>query len=65
MNDEDRSQFWEDIYLANDTGWDLSGPTPVYVDLISKLKKGMFVSSAAEEDTMRSCLQKKVLMSQQ
>ena len=40
MNDEDQSQFWEDIYLADATGWDLSGPTPVYVDLISKLKKG-------------------------
>ena len=29
MYKEDRSQFWEDIYLADDAGWDLGGVTPV------------------------------------
>ena len=40
MKAEDRSQFWEDIYLAGDTGWDLSGPTPIYKNLANKLKTG-------------------------
>ena len=40
MKVEDRSQFWEDIYLAGDTGWDLSGPTPIYKNLANELKIG-------------------------
>ena len=27
-NSEDKSQFWENRYTENDTGWDLEGPTP-------------------------------------
>jgi len=38
-NIEDNAQFWEDIYLANDTGWDLGGPTPVFQNLTKYLKK--------------------------
>ena len=30
MNNEDNAKFWEDIYLADDTGWDLNGPTPIF-----------------------------------
>ena len=40
MKAEDRFQFWEDIYLAGDTGWDLSGPTPIYKNIANKLKTG-------------------------
>lgn len=29
-NKEDSSQFWEDIYLEDDAGWDLGGVTPVF-----------------------------------
>ncbi len=38
MNKEDNSQFWEDIYLENDTGWDLGGPTPIFSKIASKLE---------------------------
>ena len=40
MKAEDQSKFWEDIYIAEDTGWDLSGPTPVFHHLSSKLNIG-------------------------
>ena len=30
MYKEDSSQFWENIYLDNDTGWDLNGVTPIF-----------------------------------
>ena len=40
MKPEDQSKFWEDIYIAEDTGWDLSGPTPVFHHLSSKLNIG-------------------------
>ena len=38
MNKEDNSQFWEDIYLQNDTGWDLGGPTPIFSKIASELE---------------------------
>ena len=40
MHDEDQPQFWEDIYLADDTGWDLHGPTPVFEYLAESLDRG-------------------------
>ena len=40
MNEVDHSQFWEDIYLENDTGWDLKGVTPVFNSISNKLIKG-------------------------
>lgn len=33
MHDVDRVAFWQDIYDAGDTRWDLGGPTPVFVQL--------------------------------
>ncbi len=39
-NVEDKVQFWEDIYLADDTGWDLNGSTPVFQSLAKSLKRG-------------------------
>ena len=38
MNSEDNPQFWEDIYISNDTGWDLGGPTPIFNNIVSKLE---------------------------
>ena len=38
MEKEDNSQFWEDIYLDNDAGWDLGGPTPFFSEIASKLE---------------------------
>ena len=38
MNDEDNPKFWENIYKNNDAGWDLGGPTPVFVKISSILK---------------------------
>lgn len=44
MNDakysEDKVQFWEDIYLADDAGWDLCGPTPVFKAVAKDLEPG-------------------------
>ena len=37
MNSEDNPKFWEDIYKNNDAGWDLGGPTPVFVNIASTL----------------------------
>ena len=39
-NKEDIPQFWEDIYLADDAGWDISGPTPVFSNLADDLSFG-------------------------
>jgi SAM-dependent methyltransferase len=40
MYKEDRAQFWEDIYLADDAGWDLGGVTPVFESIASELIPG-------------------------
>jgi len=37
MNSEDKFQFWEDIYISNDTGWDLGGPTPFFKNIAKKI----------------------------
>ena len=36
--DINKSQEWEKIYIDGDTGWDLGGPTPFFVDIAKKLK---------------------------
>ena len=38
MKREDKPQFWEDIYISNDTGWDLGRPTPVFYKIASEIK---------------------------
>jgi SAM-dependent methyltransferase len=40
MNNEDKAQFWEDIYLNQDTGWDLEGVTPVFEYIAEDIKPG-------------------------
>ena len=40
MYKEDRSQFWEDIYLADDAGWDLGGVTPIFESIANELIPG-------------------------
>ena len=37
---EDDTQFWEDIYLDNDAGWDLGGTTPVFDNIANQLNQG-------------------------
>ena len=37
---EDDTQFWEDIYLDDDAGWDLGGVTPVFDDIADQLSQG-------------------------
>ena len=37
---EDDTQFWEDIYLDDDAGWDLGGVTPVFDDIADQLSRG-------------------------
>ena len=43
MSDVNKFQFWEDIYLKHDTGWDLGKPTPVFKDISDKIKIGKVV----------------------
>ena len=38
MNNEDNPKFWENIYKNDDAGWDLGGPTPVFVKISSIIK---------------------------
>ena len=40
MLQEDNFQFWEDIYLDNDAGWDLGGVTPVFESIAQEMTKG-------------------------
>ena len=37
---EDDTQFWEDIYLDDDAGWDLGGVTPVFDNIADQLNRG-------------------------
>lgn len=37
---EDKFEFWEDIYLADDAGWDLGGPTPIFENISENLEPG-------------------------
>ena len=37
---EDDTQFWEDIYLDDDAGWDLGGVTPVFDNIVDQLFRG-------------------------
>ena len=36
--DINNPQEWEKIYIDGDTGWDLGGPTPVFVDIAKNLR---------------------------
>ena len=40
MNEVNHSQFWDDIYLENDTGWDLKGVTPFFDSISNDLIQG-------------------------
>lgn len=40
MNDVSHPDFWENIYLEDDAGWDLSCVTPVFKHISNELKKG-------------------------
>ena len=40
MHKENSPKFWVDIYLKNDIGWDLNGPTPIFLHLSKFLKTG-------------------------
>ncbi|MFQ6677660.1 MAG: methyltransferase domain-containing protein [Fidelibacterota bacterium] len=39
-NNTNSFQFWEDIYLADDTGWDLGGVTPAIESIAKALTPG-------------------------
>ena len=36
-SDVSSSEFWNDCYDKNDTGWDLNGPTPIFIDWCNNL----------------------------
>tara|TARA_B100000809_G_scaffold66185_1_gene62886 strand:+ start:3853 stop:4452 length:600 start_codon:yes stop_codon:yes gene_type:complete len=40
MHEVDHSQFWENIYLEDDAGWDLKGVTPVFDSISNELIPG-------------------------
>ena len=35
--DVSSNKFWDECYDNNDTGWDLSGPTPIFIDWCNSL----------------------------
>ncbi|MCX8107093.1 MAG: TPMT family class I SAM-dependent methyltransferase [Ignavibacterium album] len=35
MNDVNKSEFWDELYLSNSVAWDLKSPTPAFIDLLS------------------------------
>lgn len=39
-NNVNHPQFWEDIYLADDAGWDLGGVTPIFESIANEIKPG-------------------------
>lgn len=34
MNDVNKSEFWDELYLSNSVAWDLKSPTPAFIDLL-------------------------------
>lgn len=38
--EEDKIEFWDDIYVNGNTGWDLRGITPVFAALAEEIKPG-------------------------
>lgn len=40
MNEVNRPEFWEGRYQANNTSWDLGGPTPVFETIAGKYPTG-------------------------
>ena len=40
MKDVSHPDFWENIYLEDDAGWDLKGVTPVFKHISNELEKG-------------------------
>ena len=38
MNNVDNPKFWENLYISDDAGWDLGGPTPVFKTIFSTIK---------------------------
>ncbi len=43
MKNVNNCEYWEDIYLKNDTGWDLGSSTPVFEKISSEIKTGRII----------------------
>ena len=65
MYKEDRAQFWENIYLDNDAGWDLNGVTPIFEYFSNQLTPARLVSLDVGLVMMQLCLRIKALRLQQ
>ena len=55
MNNEDNPKFWENIYKNDDAGWDLGGPTPVFVNISSIIKNGIKLIAPNIEINVNLC----------
>jgi SAM-dependent methyltransferase len=52
---ENNSSFWEEKYLDNSLGWDLGGPTPIFIQISSEFNPGKicFVGCGRGHDAIR------------
>ena len=52
---ENNSSFWEEKYLDNSLGWDLGGPTPIFIQISSEFNPGKicFVGCGRGHDALR------------
>ena len=56
-NKENRPQFWEDIYLADDAKWDLQGPTPIFKKFANKVDQKKQSSKSYSKQRQRRSME--------
>ena len=40
IHSEEKSEFWEDLYLSDDATWDLEGVTPIFESISKEINPG-------------------------
>ena len=40
IHSEEKSEFWEDLYLSDDATWDLEGVTPIFESISNEINPG-------------------------
>ena len=40
IHSEEKSEFWEDLYLSDDATWDLKGVTPIFESISKEINPG-------------------------
>ena len=62
--EHNNARFWNDLYLRNESGWDLAGPTQPFMDIIKSidLQGKKYVFQDVVMDMMFYILHKKDMM---